>query len=109
MPLPIDYAERVYAAFMRLVREGNPPAVLRAVEYIAGKPKELVEVTGKDGKPIESKAEVKHVVVDEGRITRILSVLQRSGALRARAADDTEDDEVHPSGADGATGGLPPA
>lgn len=36
--LRADDADACYAAFMSLVREGNPPAVLRAVEYIAGKP-----------------------------------------------------------------------
>lgn len=42
-------AEKIYAAFMRLVDEGNVVAVVRAVEYVAGKPKETVEVQGKDG------------------------------------------------------------
>lgn len=39
----------VYAAMMRLVRADNPQAVLRAWEYVVGKPKEMIEVTGKDG------------------------------------------------------------
>lgn len=33
-----DDAGDVYEAFMDLVREGNPPAVIKAVEYLAGKP-----------------------------------------------------------------------
>lgn len=45
-------ADRIYAAFMRLVKKGNAPAVLRAMEYIVGKPKEHVELTGKDGSPL---------------------------------------------------------
>ena len=36
--LTTDDADDVYVAFMDLVRDGNPPAVLRAVEYLAGKP-----------------------------------------------------------------------
>ena len=39
----------VYDAMMRLVRADNPQAVLRAWEYVVGKPKEMIEVTGKDG------------------------------------------------------------
>lgn len=39
----------VYLAMMDLVRQRNPTAVLRAWEYVVGKPKELIEVTGKDG------------------------------------------------------------
>lgn len=31
-------AAEVYAAFLTLVREGNAPAVLRAAEYLLGKP-----------------------------------------------------------------------
>lgn len=36
--LTTEDADEVYEAFMSLVRERNAPAVLRAVEYIAGKP-----------------------------------------------------------------------
>lgn len=36
--LTSDDADAVYDAFMALVREGNAAAVLRAVEYLAGKP-----------------------------------------------------------------------
>lgn len=36
--LTTDDAEDIYSAFMGLVRDGNPIAVLRAVEYVAGKP-----------------------------------------------------------------------
>lgn len=41
--LKSDDADEVYAAFMALVREGNPHAVLRAVEYLAGKPRSATE------------------------------------------------------------------
>lgn len=41
--LKTDDAEEVYRAFMALVRDGNPPAVLRAVEYLAGKPRSADE------------------------------------------------------------------
>lgn len=45
-------AGEVYAGLMDLVRERNPAAVIRAWEYVVGKPKERVEVTGKDGGPL---------------------------------------------------------
>lgn len=38
-----DDADDVYGAFMGLVRGGNAPAVIRAVEYIIGKPKSAPE------------------------------------------------------------------
>ena len=41
--LTTDDADDVYAAFMGLVRESNPAAVLRAVEYLAGKPRNAPE------------------------------------------------------------------
>ncbi|MCA3124796.1 MAG: hypothetical protein ING90_19290 [Rhodocyclaceae bacterium] len=41
--LKTDDSEEVYRAFMALVRDGNPPAVLRAVEYLAGKPRSADE------------------------------------------------------------------
>lgn len=41
--LKSDDADAVYAAFMLLVRDGNAPAVLRAVEYLAGRPKNADE------------------------------------------------------------------
>jgi hypothetical protein len=66
-----------------------------------------MELTGKDGKPIATDSKVKHVI-DSGRIARILSVLQRAGALQAGDTDDAETDEVHPVGANGDAGGVPP-
>ena len=41
--LTTEDAETIYEAFMGLVRDGNPPAVLRAVEYLAGKPRSATE------------------------------------------------------------------
>lgn len=41
--LTTDDADEVYKAFMALVREGNAPAVIRAVEYLAGRPKNADE------------------------------------------------------------------
>ena len=38
-------ADSVYAALMDLVDQRNPAAVLRCVEYIAGKPREVIDVT----------------------------------------------------------------
>lgn len=109
-------AEDIYAAFMALVREGNMPAVLRAMEYLIGKPREQVglEVTGKDGGPVDVK-EVVHAVPDAGRLERIFAVLVRAGALSAGGVvggGEAPGDGVDAAGADGdATGvsvaGLP--
>jgi len=41
--LKLDDADEIYAAFMGLVRDGNVPAILRAVEYLAGKPPNATE------------------------------------------------------------------
>lgn len=101
-------AKKVYRAFMKLIAKGNAPAILWAMGHIVGKPPDKVELTGKDGKPIATDSKVKHVI-DSGRIARILSVLQRAGALQAGDADDAEADEVHPVGANGDTGSLPPS
>lgn len=45
-------AKKVYAALMRLIKKGNPQAVLWAAGHIMGKPPDKVELTGKDGGPI---------------------------------------------------------
>ena len=56
-------AEVVYTAFMALVSEGNAPAVIRAVEYLAGRPPAATEDTDalRDGLTIviQSLAEAK--------------------------------------------------
>lgn len=75
-----DDAESIYASMMRLVREGNPPAVLRAFEYVAGKPKEQVELNA------TVKAELQHdlkaeVVNSPERLAKIAAVLVRAQAL----------------------------
>jgi len=73
-----DDADTVYASFMALVRDGNPPAVLRAIEYLAGKPKESVELSGKVSAAIEHdiKAEV---IQSPARMKTIVEVLRRAG------------------------------
>jgi hypothetical protein len=53
--LRIEDADEIYEALMGLVREGNAPAVLRAVEYIAGKPPDVLHVGGVDGKGLDVK------------------------------------------------------
>lgn len=43
--LKSDDIEEIYAAFMGLVRLGHPTVVMRAMEYAAGKPREVIDVT----------------------------------------------------------------
>jgi hypothetical protein len=78
--LKADDAQTIYDAFMQGVRDGVPPIIIRAVEYLAGKPKESVELSG------EVKAAIEHdikaeVVQSPQRIARIVRVLEESGAL----------------------------
>jgi hypothetical protein len=70
----------VYEAMMSLVRALNPQAVLRAWEYIVGKPKEMIELTGKDGAALAvqnidptklSKQELDAAVVVQAAIARV--------------------------------------
>lgn len=44
--LRTEDADEVYAGMLDLVRERNPPAVIRAWEYIVGKPPETVNLKG---------------------------------------------------------------
>lgn len=76
--LRAEDAEDVYAALMRLVHADNAPAVLRAVEYIAGKPPEVVQVSGKDGGPVTVlRVDPKSLTAEE---LRILTRLVKSDA-----------------------------
>ena len=75
-----DDPDTIYEAFMQGVRDGVPPIVIRAVEYLAGKPKENVELSGKLSAAIEHdiKAEV---IQSPERMRTILAVLKRAGQL----------------------------
>lgn len=85
-----DDAEEIYEAGLALIREGNPQMTIRAWEYLIGKPKESVEVTGKDGQPIKS--EVTHalatVPVDKARLLRIATTLINARALEIAPGED---------------------
>lgn len=82
-----DDSETIYAAGMALIREGNAPMIIRAWEYLLGKPKESVEmkaaveatVTGKTSLTLE---------VDPQRLARVAAVLQRAGALTSGESAD---------------------
>lgn len=60
------------------------------LEYLVGKPAQELEVTGKDGGPIEAQTDVKHEhPISAEQLGGVLEALSRSGAvaelLRARA------------------------
>lgn len=50
--LRTEDADEIYEALMGLIREGNAPAILRAVEYIAGKPPDVLQVNARVSNPI---------------------------------------------------------
>jgi hypothetical protein len=50
--LRTDDAEEVYTSLMDLVRQRNPSAVIRAWEWVVGRPRESVEVSGPGGAPL---------------------------------------------------------
>lgn len=86
--LRADDPSTIYDAFMSLVKAGNAPAVIRAVEYLAGKPKENVELSG------EVKAAIEHdvraeVIQSPERMQAIASVLIRSGWLKLEDGTET--------------------
>jgi len=106
-------AHEIHDALMALVRKGNAQAVIYAHQQLVGKVPERVELTGKDGEPVEVKASVKH---DVGRIAGILGLLARVGGLPAGvgsggagATHGASADAVHGARADGAAGDIPPA
>lgn len=79
--LKADDPDTIYEAFMQGVRDGVPPIVIRAVEYLAGKPKESVELSGEVRAAIEHdiKAEV---IQSPERMRTIVEVLRRAGQLQ---------------------------
>lgn len=78
--LRIDDVEDIYEALMSLVREGNAPAVLRAVEYVAGKPPDVVEVSGRDGGPVRVlKVDPKSLTAEELALLRRMMLAKQEG------------------------------
>lgn len=90
--LKSEDADEIYAAFMKGVRDGVPPIVIRAVEYLAGKPKESVELTGKDGGPVITEAK-QAVMISLMEAKKRLDGLESAGALEENAAPTKEQSE----------------
>ena len=85
--LRVDDVDEVYLALMDLVRERNAPAVLRAVEYIAGKPPETVLVGGKDATALT-------VELDPTKLsTAELDVVIQAQAIIAKQRHETKPPE----------------
>lgn len=87
--MQIDDADDIYDSMMRLVREGNPPAVIRAFEYVAGAPKKVIDVHA------NIKADVQHDVKAElvnspERLSKIAGVLVKARALPVATEEKTE-------------------
>lgn len=75
-----DDPDTIYEAFMQGVREGVPPIVIRAVEYLAGKPKENVELSGAVKAAIEHDVKAE-VIQSPERMKTIIAVLKRAKQL----------------------------
>lgn len=93
--LKAEDAEEVYAAFLDLVRERNAPAVLRAVEYVAGKPKESVELSGKDGEPIGLNLTAKQLLKYLDSLDKQLERKPNEDASQAADGGDGDGDSTH--------------
>ena len=81
-----DDADTIYSAFMDLVREGNTSAVIRAVEYIAGRPKEQIEISTP---PIEL-VNFDSLTVEELEVMERIMLKARGGAPAAAAVVEGE-------------------
>ena len=82
-----DDAETIYRAGMDLIREGNAPMIIRAWEYLLGKPKESVEVKAAVEATVSGKTSLT-LEVDPQRLARVAAVLQRAGALTPEGSAD---------------------
>lgn len=112
------YTKRAIVALAKILKESpDDKARIAAAEALLnrawGKPSQAVEVSGPDGEPIESKAEVT-AHADPGNAARILEVLARVGVVpvagragRALSGDHAAADEVRAAPAAPATGGVP--
>lgn len=77
--LTTDDATAIYEKAIELAKEGNAPMLIRLLEYLIGKPKEFVEVTGEGGGP------VRVVSVDSSKLTKEQLAVLREIQLAARA------------------------
>lgn len=78
-------------ALMKLVRKGNVVAIKTGLEYVLGKPKQEVEISGKDGGAIR--------IVDPSRLTdEQLNGLESILAAGAAGEDEPADPPPSPSG-----------
>jgi hypothetical protein len=76
-----DDPQTIYEAFMKGVRDGVPPIVIRAVEYLAGKPKESVEVKAEVETTAKGEAPSVVFTVTPERLSRVTAVLLNAGAV----------------------------
>lgn len=78
-----DDGEVIYLAGMQLIREGNAPMIIRAWEYLFGKPKERVDLAGTISATVKDVSERKPIAMPDPLL--IAAVLQRAGALPVSA------------------------
>lgn len=84
-------ADTIYEKSMELAREGNAPMLIRLLEYLLGKPKEFVEVTGAEGGPIRV------VSVDASKLTKEQIAVLREIQLQAHTQAEVDGEVVEES------------
>lgn len=100
---------------MKRARKGDKFCIVKGLEWALGKPRLAVEITGKDGKPLDLKASVTLDEQPSSRTAAIIEALDRAGVLvvadAARGAAeeaDAENNPVHSASAASDAGGVPP-
>jgi hypothetical protein len=107
-------AEKLWGYLMKRAAKGDRFLIKAGLEWALGKPRMTVEMTGKDGQPLEMKASVQVDDEPSTRTAAIIAALERAGVVvasvaveGAATAADAEADAVHPAPAASDTGGVP--
>lgn len=113
--LATENAEELWALLMKRARKGDKVCIVKGLEWALGKPRLAVEITGRDGKPLDLKASVKLDEQPSARTAAIIEALDRAGVLvvagAARGAAevaDAEDDVLRAAHAAPDASGVPP-
>lgn len=98
-----EFGDRLEEALRELVRLRNPATVLYLVQLLAGKPKEMIELTGKDGGPV--KTETTHTAKvleppDPKRFANIARVLEEAGVFQLAQIEAEKKSEATPPAED---------
>lgn len=108
-------ADELWRLLMKKARKGDRFCIVKGLEWALGKPRLMVELTGKDGKPLDMKASVTIDEQPSDRTAAIIEALERAGiavaaeaAAGAGAAADAADDVLRAAHAAPNPSGVPP-